>query len=115
MKFSSFILVSALSVRLFMIGRVGLCLDEVYKSYSVEKARAYRYWKQLSREDDTSKCAMLEAMSVSFTYGFVTNILGVLKFFEDYIPCFRNYAHDCLIEKGTFESLIPLHDIYYEE
>ena len=25
-------------------------LDEVYKSYSVEKARAYRYWKQLSRE-----------------------------------------------------------------
>ena len=61
------------------------------------------------------KWAMLEAMSVSFTYGFVTNILGVLKFFEVYIPCFRNYAHDCLIEKGTFESPIPLLDIYYEE
>lgn len=27
---------------------------------------------------------------------------------EDYIPCFRKYAHDCLIEKGTFESPIPL-------
>lgn len=46
---------------------------------------------------------------------FVTNMLGVLKFLEDYIPCFRNYAHDCLIEKGTFESPIPLSDIYYGE
>lgn len=27
---------------------------------------------------------------------------------SDYIPCFRNYAHDSLIEKGTFESPIPL-------
>lgn len=26
------------------------------------------------------KWTMLEAMSVSFTYGFVTNMLGVLKF-----------------------------------
>lgn len=58
---------------------------------------------------------MLEGISISFTYGFVTNMLGVLKFLEDYIPCFRNYAHDCLIEKGTFEFPIPLSDIYYEE
>ena len=58
---------------------------------------------------------MLEAMSVSFTYGFVTNMLGVLKFLEDYISCFRKYAHDCLIEKGAFESVIPLSDIYYGE
>lgn len=64
--------------------------------------------KHYHREDDTSKRAMLEAMSVSFTYGFVTNILGVLKFFEDYIPCFRNYANYSLSEKGTFESPIPL-------
>lgn len=71
--------------------------------------------KHYHREDDTSKWVMLEAMSVSFTYGFVTNMLGVLKFLEDYIPCFRNYAHDCLIEKGTFEFPIPLSDIYYEE
>ena len=71
--------------------------------------------KHYHREDDTCKWVMLQAMSVSFTYGFVTNILGVLKFFEDYIPCFRNYAHDCLIEKGTFEITIPLSDIYYEE
>ena len=71
--------------------------------------------KQYHREDDTPKWAMLEAMSVSFTYGFVTDILGVLKFFEDYIPCFRNYVHDCLIENGTFVSPIPLSDIYYEE
>lgn len=28
---------------------------------------------------------------------------------------FRKYAHDCLIEKGAFESPIPLSDIYYEE
>lgn len=34
---------------------------------------------------------------------------------SDYIPCFRKYAHDCLIEKGTFESPIPFSDIYYEE
>lgn len=59
--------------------------------------------------------SMLEAMSVSFTYGFVTNMLGVLKFLKDYIPCFRKYAHDCLIEKGAFEAPIPLSDIYYEE
>lgn len=26
------------------------CLDEVYGSYSTAKAKAYRYWKQLSRE-----------------------------------------------------------------
>lgn len=77
----------------------------------IESVKAKRY----HRKDDTCKWAMLEAMSVSFTYGFVTNILGVFKFFEDYIPCFRNYAHDCLIEKGTFEIPIPLSDIYYEE
>ena len=77
----------------------------------IESVKAKHY----HREDDTFKWAMLEAMSVSFTYGFVTNILGVLNFFEDYIPCFRNYAHDCLIEKGTFESPIPLSDNYYEE
>lgn len=71
--------------------------------------------KHYHREDDEPKWARLEAMSVSFTNGFVTNILGVLKFFEDYIPCFRNYAHDCLIEKGTFEFTVPLSDIYYEE
>ena len=46
---------------------------------------------------------------------FVTNMLGVLKFLKDYIPCFRKYAHDCLIEKGAFEAPIPLSDIYYEE
>lgn len=77
----------------------------------IESVKANHY----HREDDTSKWAMLEAMSVSFTYGFVTNILGVLNFFEDYIPCFRNYAHDSLIEKGVFDSIIPLSDIYYEE
>lgn len=26
------------------------CLDEVYGSYSIAKAKAYRYWKQLSQE-----------------------------------------------------------------
>ena len=26
------------------------CLDEVYGSYSINKAKAYRYWKQLSQE-----------------------------------------------------------------
>ena len=77
----------------------------------IESVKANQY----HREDDKPKWAMLEAMSVSFTYGFVTNILGVLKFFEDYIPCFRKYAHDCLIEKGKFEATIPLSDIYYEE
>lgn len=77
----------------------------------IECVRARHY----HRKDDESKWAMLKAMSVSFTYGFVTNILGVLKFFEDYIPCFRNYGHDCLIEKGMFEVTIPLSDIYYEE
>lgn len=71
--------------------------------------------KHYHRKDDEAKRVMLKAMSVSFTYGFVTNILGVLKFFEDYIPCFRNYAHDCLIEKGTFEVPIPLSVIYYKE
>lgn len=71
--------------------------------------------KHYHLEDDKPKWAMLEAMSVSFTYGFVTNMLGVLKFLKDYIPCFRKYAHDCLIEKGAFEAPIPLSDIYYEE
>lgn len=77
----------------------------------IESVKAKRY----HREDDTAKWAMLEDISISFTYGFVTDMLGVLKFLEDYIPCFRNYAHDCLIEKGTFEFPIPLSDIYYEE
>ena len=36
--------------------------------------------KHYHREDDMPKWTMLEAMSVSFTYGFVTNMLGVLKF-----------------------------------
>lgn len=26
------------------------CLDEVYGSYSIHKAKAYRYWKHISRE-----------------------------------------------------------------
>lgn len=33
------------------------------------------------REDDTAKWALPEGISISFTYGFVTNMLGVLKFF----------------------------------
>ena len=75
-----------------------------YYFVHIETVKAEHY----HREDDTSKRAMVEAMSASFTYGFVTDISGVLKFFEDYVPCFRNYAHDCLIEKGTFECPIPL-------
>lgn len=43
----------------------------------IESVKAKHY----HRNDDEPKWAMLEAMSVSFTYGFVTNILGVLKFF----------------------------------
>ena len=77
----------------------------------IESVRA----KHCHLEDDKPKWAMSEAMSVSFTYGFVTDMLGVLKFLKDYIPCFRKYAHDCLIEKGAFEAPIPLSDIYYEE
>lgn len=82
-----------------------------YYFVHIEPVKANYY----HREDDTPKWARLEAMSLLFTYGFVTNMLEVLKFLEDYIPCFRNYAHDCLIEKGTFESPIYLSDIYYEE
>lgn len=53
--------------------------DRAWPNYFVhiETVKAKHY----HREDDTFKWAMLEAMSVSFTYGFVTNILGVLKFF----------------------------------
>lgn len=93
--------------------QVGDYSDFAWPHYLVriERVKAKHY----NRKDDESKLTMLEAMSVSFTYGFVTNIFGVLKFFNDYIPCFRKYAHDCLIEKGMFETTIPLSDIYYEE
>lgn len=62
-----------------------------------------------------SKVCMLQSIMLSFKYGFVCNMLSVLKFVSDFIPVSPDMVVDALSANGKFEYILPLSDIYYEE
>lgn len=62
-----------------------------------------------------SKVCMLQSIIVSFNYGFVCNILSVLKFVSDFMPVSPDTVVEALSANGKFEYILPLADIYYEE
>lgn len=62
-----------------------------------------------------SKVCMLQSIMLSFKYGFVCNMLGVLKFVSDFMPVSPDTVVESLSANGKFEYILPLADIYYEE
>lgn len=58
---------------------------------------------------------MLQGIMVSFKYGFVCNMLSVVKFVSDFIPVSPDTVVEALSANGKFEYILLLADIYYDE
>lgn len=51
---------------------------------------------------------MLQSIMLSFKYGFVCNMLSVLKFVSDIMPVSPDTVVDALSANGKFEYILPL-------
>lgn len=92
--------------------QVGDFSDSCWPHYQIviKEVKPEHYYR-----GDISRVCMLQVIKLSFKYGFVCNMLSVLKFVSDFLPVSEDTVVEALSANGEFKYILELADIYYDE